>query len=433
MTYKQALDYIYSRRKFQKSSGHERMKRLMELLGNVQSDLKFIHVAGTNGKGSISTALSFSLKKAGFTVGLFVSPFVIEFGERIQVNNTFIEKEEIASLTAVIKEKIDIMEEKENLFPTVFEVTTALALCYFAKKKCDIVVLEAGIGGEHDSTNIIENTVLSVFAHISLDHTEMLGDTVEKIAREKSGIIKKGCVAISFPFGDSLGFLGQKREVVDILKEKSDSLNCTFYTPDLKKIKVISDSISGVEFLYDDLHIKSTLCGTHQIGNMSTVVCALKALQKIGYKVSDSDIENGIKQATLPARMEVVSEKPLVILDGGHNEDCIIALKKAVETYLSGKKIVFLMAFMKDKDYASSLYHIAPLCNSIIFTNIDKQRGESIEVLSSVAKKYCSDISGCDDALLAFRKALAVLDENSALFVAGSFYLSSEIRNKYFS
>lgn len=433
MTYEQALDYIYSRRKFQKSSGHERMNRLMELLGNVQEELKFIHVAGTNGKGSISTALSCSLKKAGYTVGLFVSPFVIEFGERIQVNNTFISKDEIAFLTAAIKEKIDIMEEKENLFPTVFEVTTALALCYFAKEKCDIVVLEAGIGGEHDSTNIIKNTVLSVFAHISLDHTEMLGDTVEKIAREKSGIIKKGCAAVSFPFGDALGFLGQKSEVIEILKEKSKSLGCEFYSPDLKEIKVISDSISGVEFIYNDFNIKSVLCGTHQIGNMSTVVCALKVLQKKGWKISNSDIENGIKEATLPARMEVVSENPLVILDGGHNEDCIIALKKAVETYLSGKKTLFLMAFMKDKDYTSSLSHIAPLCNKIIFTNIDKIRGESTEILTSVARKYCKDVSSCEDALSAFRKALDIIDENSVLFVAGSFYLSSEIRNKYFS
>ncbi len=433
MTYEQALDYIYSRRKFQKSSGHERMKRLMELLGNVQNNLKFIHVAGTNGKGSISTALSFSLKESGYTVGLFVSPFVIEFGERIQVNNEFISRKEVASLTAVIKEKIDIMEEKEKLFPTVFEVTTALALCYFEKKKCDIVVLEAGIGGEHDSTNIIENTVLSVFAHISLDHTEMLGDTVEKIATEKSGIIKKGCAVVSFPYGDTLGFLGQKREAVDILKAKSDNMNCAFYTPDLNEIEVISDSISGVEFIYDNLHIRSTLCGTHQIGNMSTAACALKVLQKIGYKISNSDIENGIKKATLPARMEVVCEKPLVILDGGHNEDCIIALKKAVETYLPEKKIVFLMAFMKDKDYASSLAHIAPLCDRIVFTNIDKQRGESTEALSAAVKEYCSDVSSCDDALIAFEKTLGSIGEDSVLFVAGSFYLSSEIRNKYFS
>ena len=163
------------------------------------------------------------------------------------------------------------------------------------------------------------------------------------------------------------------------------------------------------------------------------VVCALKVLQKIGYKISDSDIENGIKEATLPARMEVVSEKPLVILDGGHNEDCIIALKKAVETYLSGRKTVFLMAFMKDKDYTSAITHIAPLCDRIVFTNIDKIRGERTEILETVAKKYCRNVSSCDDALSAFEKTLADIDQNSVLFVAGSFYLSSEIRNKYFS
>ncbi len=432
MNYAEAIEYIYSRRKFQKSSGHERMLRLLELLGNVQEKLKFIHVAGTNGKGSVSTALSYCLKEAGYKTGLFVSPFVVEFGERIQVNNRYIPKNEVAEITSFIKESVEIMESEE-LYPTVFEVTTALALCYFAKEKCDIVVLEAGIGGEHDSTNVIKNTVLSVFTHISLDHTEMLGDTVEKIAKEKSGIIKKGSQVVSFPGGDTLGFLGQENKAVEILKAKSESLSCTFHSPSAENTTVLSDSILGVEFVYEGLRVKSPLCGRHQIGNMMTVVCCLKVLQSSGYKISDSDIENGISKATLPARMETVSKKPLVILDGGHNEDCILALKRSVSDYLKGKNVIFLMAFMKDKDYASSIKHIAPVCSKFVFTNVDKLRGEAPLVLKSIAKGCCDDIECEENAAFAFERIVKTMSENDALVVAGSFYLSSEIRNKFFS
>ena len=189
MTYNSAIEYIMSRRKFQKSNGHERIQRLLELLGNPHEELKFIHVAGTNGKGSVSTAMSYILKDAGYKTGLFTSPYIVEFGERIQIDNTYISHSDIASLTALIKEKTDLMES-ENLYPTVFEVTTALALLYFAKEKCDIVILEAGIGGEHDSTNVIPAPLECIFMSISLDHTEMLGGTVKEIAKEISGIIK---------------------------------------------------------------------------------------------------------------------------------------------------------------------------------------------------------------------------------------------------
>ena len=429
MTYNQAIDYIMSRRKFQKSNGHERIERLLELLGNPHKNLKYIHVVGTNGKGSVSTAMSYILKNAGYKTGLFTSPYIVEFGERIQVNNTYISHENIADITALIKEKTDLMES-EDLYPTVFEVTTALAFLYFAKEACDIVILEAGIGGEHDSTNVIPSPLECVFMSISLDHTEMLGDTITKITTEKSGIIKKDSAVISYPeSGKNFGFIPQSKEAVDIIRSKCAGTGCQLTLPDTDMLQIIRSDILGSEFIYDNLKITTRLCGAHQIANMITATEAMKKLRDFNFTVSDENIIQGIYDFKIPGRMEILSKEPLIILDGGHNEGCLKALSAMVETYLSGKKITLLMSFMKDKDYSSALSIIAPLAENIIFTLIDPIRGENPETLAETAKVYCKNIFCCQDPAEAYSKALSLTNDTSALIVTGSFYLVSEIRN----
>lgn len=429
MTYNSAIEYITSRRKFQKSNGHERIQRLLELLGNPHKELKFIHVAGTNGKGSVSTAMSYILKDAGYKTGLFTSPYIVEFGERIQIDNTYISHSDITSLTALIKEKTDLMEN-ENLYPTVFEVTTALALLYFAKEKCDIVILEAGIGGEHDSTNVIPSPLECIFMSISLDHTEMLGDTITEIATEKSGIIKKGSAVISYPDkGEDFGFIPQTTEALDVIRNRCQSAGSVLYLPDTGKLQIISSDINGSEFIYDSLRITTKLCGSHQIANMITAVTAMKKLRDFDFDISDDNIIKGIYNFTIPGRMEIASEDPLTILDGGHNEGCLRALSTMSKKYLQGKKITLLMSFMKDKDYSSALSIIAPLSENIVFTQTDILRGESPKVLEETAKPYCKNVFCCDNPAEAYKKALSLTDKNSALIVTGSFYLVSEIRN----
>ena len=428
MTYTQAIDYIMSRRKFQKSNGHERIERLLSLLGDPHKNLKFIHVVGTNGKGSVSTAMSYILKDAGYKTGLFTSPYIVEFGERIQINNTYISHDDIASLTAIIKEKTDLMES-EDLYPTVFEVTTALALLYFAKKGADIVILEAGIGGQHDSTNIIPPPLECIFMSISLDHTEMLGDTVEKIATEKSGIIKKGSAVISYPDnGESSGYISQAGEAIAVIEDKCKAVGCQLTLPDTNKLKVLRSDICGSAFIYDGLDITTRLCGAHQIANMITAVEAMKKLRDFGYNISDENIVTGIYDFTIPGRMEIISQSPLIILDGGHNEGCIKALKAMTEKYLKDKKITLLMAFMKDKDYPSALSYIAPMAENIIFTITDPKRGEDPDILKDTAATYCKNVFSVRDPAEACSKALSLSDEDSALIVTGSFYLVSEIR-----
>ena len=428
MTYTQAIDYIMSRRKFQKSNGHERIERLLQLLGDPHKNLKFIHVVGTNGKGSVSTAMSYILKDAGYKTGLFTSPYIVEFGERIQINNTYISHEDISSLTAIIKEKTDLMEN-EDLYPTVFEVTTALALLYFAKEDCDIVILEAGIGGEHDSTNVIPSPLECIFMSISLDHTEMLGDTVEKIAKEKSGIIKKGSAVISYPNkGESFGYIPQTKEALRVIESKCKETDCQLILPDTDKLEVIKSDIFGSEFIYNSLNITTRLCGAHQIANMITATEAMKKLRDFDFNISDENITKGIYNFTIPGRMEIISKKPLTILDGGHNEGCLKALSSMAEKYLKDKKITLLMSFMKDKDYTSALSIIAPMAENIIFTLTDPIRGEDPNILSENAKAYCKNIFSVKDPAEAYSKALSMTNEDSALIVTGSFYLVSHIR-----
>lgn len=430
MNYESSIEYIMSRRKFQKSSGFERIERLLELLGNPHKSLKFIHVVGTNGKGSVSTAMSYILKDAGYKTGLFTSPYIVEFGERIQINNSYISHDDIAYLTALIKEKTDLMEAEE-LYPTVFEVTTALALLYFAKENCDIVILEAGIGGEHDSTNVIPAPLECVFMSISYDHTEMLGDTIEKIAEEKSGIIKSGTTVISYPdSGESFGFTPQTKEAVNVIRSKCLKAGCELTLPDTEKLQVIRSDIGGSEFIYDSLRVTTRLCGSHQIANMITAITAMKLLRSSGFDISDENIRNGIYNFAIPGRMEVVSQKPLIILDGGHNEGCIRSLKAMADSYLRNKKITLLMSFMKDKDYTAALSVIAPLAENIVFTFTDPIRGESPDILAQKAEPYCKNVSSYEDPAVSYSKALSLTDDDGVLIVTGSFYLVSEIRSK---
>ncbi len=430
MTYDEALEFIYSRRKFQKSSGPERMIRLLELLGNPHKKLRFIHIVGTNGKGSVSTALAEVLTKSGYKTGLFTSPFIFEFGERIKVNGEFIPQNKTAELTSFIKEKTLLME-KEDLHPTVFEVTTALGMFYFKEMGCNIVVLEAGIGGKNDSTNVIDATELAVITSVSLDHTEMLGNSVEEIAKEKCGILKKGCPMVSYPFdGAEFGYIPQPEGVAEVIRQECEKGRNPLYVPDTEKVNIQGCDLWGTRLSYDGLSLNIRSCGKHQIANMLTVVTAAKVLREKGYNISDENIRQGIEGFKMAGRTEIIEGEPTVILDGGHNAGCMKALRETVRSFLAGRKITLLMSFMKDKDYEESISIIAPLCENIVFTQTDSIRGETPEVLSEIAKKYCRNIFSAGEPEDAFRLAKEKAKDD-VLIVAGSFYLVSEVRNKF--
>ncbi len=431
MTCNEAIEYIYSFRKMQKSSSHERIENLLSLFGNPHKKLKFIHVAGTNGKGSFSGAMSSIFTCAGYKTGLFTSPYVISFGERIQIDGRYISDESLCAITAEIKEKTESLPEEMK--PTVFEFITLLAFVYYEREKCDIVVLEAGIGGEHDSTNVIPFSVASVIMSVSLDHTEMLGETVEKIAKEKSGIIRKGGITVSYPLDkEEKCFKGQNGDAFKVIKDRAEKKGSAFYSPRIKDLSVIKSDINGTEFTYKHLKLNISLQGDHQVANMITVAeCAL-ALKERGERITDEHIERGIASFTVPCRMEKVCEKPLIILDGGHNEGCMLALRSMAEKHLKGKRMTVLMASMKDKDYRKSFEIILPLCEKAVFTCTDELRGESPEVLAECGKAFCENVFSFGTAEEAYQKALSLTGENDVLLCCGSFYLVSDIRKIIF-
>ena len=430
MTYDEALDFIYSRRKFQKSSGHERIRRLLELSDNPHKKLHFIHVVGTNGKGSVSTALSCILQDAGYTVGLFTSPFVIEFGERIKVNGEFIPKSAVASITSMLKENILLME-KEELFPTVFEVTTALAMVYFYEMNCDAVILEAGIGGKRDSTNVIGTPSLAVITSVSLDHTDVLGETVGEIAKEKCGIIKGGCPVVAYPFENAgLPFTAQNEEAARVIEAECKEKGSPLFVPDADKIRLLKSGAEGNELYFDSLHLKTGMCGQFQIANIVTAAKAARVLGERSFMISDENIENGIRSFFIPGRFECVSENPLVILDAGHNEG---AMKEIAATLsASKKKAVAICAFMKDKDYLPALKLLSACCEEIVFTQVDPIRGEDPRILCQKAKNYFENVSFFTAADEAYKAAYGKIPKDGALIVCGSFYLVSDIRKNYF-
>lgn len=428
MTYEEALEFIYSRRKFQKSSGHERIRRLLELVDNPHKRLRFVHVVGTNGKGSVSTAIASVLESAGYITGLFTSPFVVEFGERIKVNGEFIPKSAVASITKQLKQKILIMEE-EGLFPTVFEVTTVLAMVYFADMNCDAVVLEAGIGGGKDSTSVIDAPVLAVITSVSLDHTDVLGADVEEIAREKCGIIKGSCPVVSYPFerGD-FAFVPQNKKAAEVIAEVCRERGNRLSVPDMTKATCVKSDLEGNELYYDGLHLKTGMCGFFQSANLLTAATACRELAREGYLISDRDIERGIADFFIPGRLECISTNPALILDAGHNEGAMKELSEALSENKKGRKVVALCAFMKDKNHKRALELLAPRCDEMIFTNVDPVRGEAPEELCREAEEYCKVCTAEADSKKAYALALEHAGREDILLVCGSFYLVSEVR-----
>lgn len=414
MNCNEAIEYIHSLERFGINPGLERIEYLCEKLGNPQKNLKFIHIAGTNGKGSTSTLSANMLIEAGYNVGLYTSPYVIDFRERIQFNGNMIEPEELSYCVSVLKEIIG----KNTIKATEFEVTTAAAFLYFYRKNCDFVVLEVGLGGRFDATNIIDKPEVSVITSISLDHTAILGDTIEKIAFEKCGIIKSNTSVVSYPL--------QKPDAYNIIKNSCAERECSLTVPDVDKLKLTKSSEKGTDAEYDGIAFTIRLAGKHMIYNCIT---AIEAVKKTAPNISDVFISAGINKTIMPARMELISENPLIILDGGHNEDCANALREFIKTNIRREKIIMVSSIMADKEYDKYLSIVLPLADEFVATQADIPRALPFDELASDAKKYCDTVSSIRSSKEAVLKAIKSADEKSAIIICGSFYLAGEIRN----
>lgn len=343
MKYEEALEYIDSLSGYGIVPGLDNIRNLCDCMDNPQNSLKFVHIAGTNGKGSTLAYISTILKCSGLKVGRYISPTIYDYRERIQINEKYITKKAVAEGMEYLKGICDSLLSRGLAHPTAFEVETALAFWYFAREKCDVVVLETGMGGLEDVTNIITTTDVSVITSISMDHMHFLGDTLEKIAAQKAGIIKPGCPVVSACQVD-----GVKKVIEETAKIMASELRVT----EPKEVKHIKSTIDKQSFDYEELKkIEISLAGRFQIDNAVLAIEAIRMLRKRGYHISDKALMKGLKETRWDGRFTVVSKKPLFIVDGAHNEDAAVKLSETIEFYFTNKRIIYIMGMLKDKDY----------------------------------------------------------------------------------
>lgn len=417
MDYQSALDYIEGLAVFGSRPGMERITALLERLGNPQNMLSYIHVAGTNGKGSVCNTLSSVLTCAGYKTGLFTSPYILDFRERIQFNGNYIEKSELCDLTSRVKPVADALAE-EGLQPTEFEVITALAFLYFKEKHCDIVILEVGLGGLLDSTNVIKHSLISVITSVSLDHMAVLGNTISEIAAQKAGIIKKnGCVITG---------CDQNPDALFVIQNTAAEKNAEFIVAH-REFELIKADIHGNTIKLNNTEMTLHLPGRHQLSNLNLSSAVLKKLKSVGYTIEDDAIKRGIENVFVPARFEITDEKPLTIVDGSHNPDGARVLSEAVAEFLNGKRIILVIGMMADKDYVSSLSYLAPLADTVIAVKPGNPRALSAEALRDSASKYCKNCIAVESPCEGFAEAKKLAGSSDCILVAGSLYLAGDI------
>ncbi len=419
MDFREAVDYIESRAVFGSRPGFERINALLSALDHPEKGLKYVHVAGTNGKGSVCTTTANILIAAGYKTALFTSPFVSDFRERIQFDGKFIEKEALCRITERVKAVVDKLDAEDNS-PTEFEVITAIAFLYYKEENCDVVVLEVGLGGLLDSTNVIDVPLVSAIVSLSFDHMGILGNTIEEIATQKAGIIKDGGVTVVAPQSSSSAL----KVIVDTARKKNNK----FIAADPSAITSISEDINGQRVSYKGSLMTLPLLGPHQIDNLSVTLSIIEALREQGYEITDSDIISGVEVTRIPARVEVLSKSPLIILDGGHNEDGAHALRKTLLSYVNDKEKTLVIGVMEDKDVSSVVEHLSPLAKRIVTTTPSNDRAMKAEALAEKAKAFCSDVTPCDDPCKAFDLARSLTSPSEALIVCGSLYLAGDVR-----
>ena len=416
MQYKDALEYIHGLQKFGSQPGLERITSLCEELGNPQDELKFIHVTGTNGKGSVCQMFYQTLCKSGYNTGLFISPYIISFCERMQFNGEFIKKEEFARITQKVKLANERLAGK-NIFPTEFETLTAIAFLFYKSKNCDLVVLEAGMGGRHDSTNIIKNTVLSVIVSIGIDHVDYLGNTLEEIAYEKAGIIKKAPATIP----------KMQESLTCIFKKEAEKYNSELFIADKKYFSVTKDDIFGMSINYDGKIANVSLVGEKQAENLNLFFCGIKVLQK-DYKINTQNTIDGLSSINNPGRFEILSKNPMIILDGAHNVAAAENLAKSIKRYLSDKKVCLITGIMADKDYNKFASIIAPLTDKIYALNVSNNRALSSKMYAEVLSKFNENTVALNNFDEVVKDLMSCKENFDAYLITGSFYLVSEIR-----
>ena len=419
MSIEETLEYIHSVKWQGSKPGLGRTRELLAALGNPEKSLKFVHIAGTNGKGSTAACIASVLQKAGYRTGLYTSPYIIRFNERMQADGESISDDELISLTDEIRPHADAMQDA----PTEFELITALAMRFFLYKKCDIVVLEVGMGGELDSTNVVDTPEVAVITTIGYDHVKELGPTLCDIAKAKAGIIKSG--------GDVVIY-GGSDEVEAVFESACSERGARLRRADFTRIESPEFSLDGARFTFRPYGVLSSpLIATYQPRNAAVAITALELLRDKGWKIKDSDIIEGIAEVRWPGRFEILGRDPVFILDGTHNPEGVEATAESLRSHFGERKIVFIIAVMADKDVDTMLGYIAPLAERFVAVRPDYYRAMDIETLAGKLSRFDAPVTAHAALGEGVAEAVCRAGKGGVVCALGSLYFSSEVRAAY--
>jgi len=423
MKFEESLKWLYGFEKFGIKLGLERISHIAEKLGNPQNNYKIIHVAGTNGKGSVCKFLASILTSGGYKVGIYLSPHLQRFSERIVVDNKEISDDEFVSLVDKIKPIVDEMIKNDNT-PTFFEIVTAIAFQYFSDKGVDFAVIEVGLGGKYDATNIVE-PVVSVITNISLEHIDILGKTIKDIALQKAGIVKDDVAVVTATKGDAL------KVIKNVAKERRGPV----YVIDERRWKRIYCDAEGQEFVVNgdltDYSVKTTMLGKHQGENIALAVVSIENLQMNGVYIPETSIKDGVAKAANPGRLEVVKHEPLILLDGAHNPDGMRTLRTTLDEDFDCYKLILVLGILSDKDIPSMLSIIAPTADTIVVTKSHNSRACEPSKLKEMIEKsgYKKKVVVKDWIPDAVKYAESIAKKNDLICVTGSLFTVGEARD----
>ena len=417
MNVNEAIEYIHSVCWKGSIPGLGRTQKLLEKMGNPEKNLKFIHIAGTNGKGSTAAMTASILRKAGYRTGLYTSPFIYRFHERMQVNGEEISDEELAAVTEYVKPLAQSMEES----PTEFELVCCIAFEYFKRQKCDMVVLEVGMGGAFDATNVIETPEVAVITNIGLDHTEVLGDTVEKIAETKAGIFKEGGHAVVYRSTPS---------VEEVFERVCAQRNVSLKKADFDGLNLRSHGLEGQIFdCGKRKELFLPLLGDHQLHNAAVVLAVADTLIEKGWNLTEENIRDGLRDTRWPGRFDIMQHDPLFIIDGGHNPQCIEALVKNIRDYLEGKNLIILTGVLADKDYADMYKPVMPYARKFVCITPPSPRKLEAVDLAAHLRAAGADAMACESIDDGVRTAMELAGKDGVVLSFGSLYSIGAIRD----
>ncbi len=423
-TYTEALEYMQEASRYGMILGLDNTKELLKRLGNPQEKLRFVHVAGTNGKGSICTYIASVLKEAGYKVGRYISPTIFHYRERIQTDGNWITEEAFGVNMERIKKAIEQMTGEGHPHPTPFEIETAAAFLEFLEKKCDIVVLEVGLGGRLDATNVIETAECGVITSISMDHMGLLGDTIEKIAEEKAGIIKPGMDVVSY---------NQVEAAQQVLEKHCHEKNASLTYGKPESLENIEYSLEGTRFSYKSetlgktLSLETALLGENQVRNAIVAIEACGVLQRKGYKLEEKHVIEGVQKAVWPGRFSLLQKTPYVIVDGAHNEDAAISLQKSMQFYFGDKPVTRIIGVFGDKEYEKIISNTVKKKDHVYTICPNHERGLASQRLAEVARKYSDTVEDGKNLQWALNKALNEATKDDIILIYGSLSYLHEV------